>query len=68
MGCNPTMQIGVLSEHAARLFRQYLAISLLALCSQSLSAAILQMIVPFLIWGVVGVVFWRIYLEFNKHK
>jgi hypothetical protein len=29
---------------------------------------ILQIIVPFLIWGVIAMVAWRIYLEFNKHK
>jgi hypothetical protein len=29
---------------------------------------ILQALVPYLIWGVVGLVCWRIYLEFQKHK
>ena len=29
---------------------------------------LLQMIVPFLIWGVIGMVVWRIYQEHNKHK
>ena len=28
---------------------------------------ILQMIVPFLFWGVIGMVVWRIYLESKKH-
>ena len=28
---------------------------------------LLQMIVPFLIWGVIAMVAWRIYLECNKH-
>lgn len=29
---------------------------------------ILKMIMPFLIWGVVIMVIWKIYLESNKHK
>ena len=29
---------------------------------------ILQMIVPYLFWGVIGMVIWRIYLEHNKFK
>jgi hypothetical protein len=29
---------------------------------------VLQMIVPFLFWGVLGMVVWRIYLERNKFK
>ena len=29
---------------------------------------LLQMIVPFLIWGVMGMVAWRIYQEHNKHR
>jgi hypothetical protein len=29
---------------------------------------VLQMIVPFLIWGAIGLVSWRVYLEFNKRK
>jgi hypothetical protein len=29
---------------------------------------LLQMIVPFLIWGVIGMVVWRIYQEHNKHR
>lgn len=29
---------------------------------------LLQMIVPFLIWGVMGMVAWRVYQEHNKFK
>ena len=29
---------------------------------------ILQMIMPFLFWGVIGMVAWRVYIEFDKHK
>jgi hypothetical protein len=29
---------------------------------------ILQMIVPLLWWVVVIMVFWRVYLEYHKHK
>ena len=29
---------------------------------------VLQMIVPFLIWAVIGTVLWRAYQEFQKHK
>ena len=29
---------------------------------------VLQMIVPYLMYGVVGMVVWRIYLEKQKHK
>ena len=29
---------------------------------------ILQMIVPFLIWMVIGTVFWRMFQEYYKHK
>ena len=29
---------------------------------------VLQMLVPFLIWGGLGLVVWRVYQEFNKHK
>jgi hypothetical protein len=29
---------------------------------------VLQMIVPLLCWGVIGMVIWRIYLERNKYK
>jgi len=29
---------------------------------------VLQMIIPYLMYGVVGMVAWRIYLEKQKHK
>jgi len=29
---------------------------------------ILQMVVPFLIWAVIGMVAWRIYSEYQKRK
>jgi uncharacterized transporter YbjL len=29
---------------------------------------ILQMLVPFLIWGVIGMVVWRVYQEYNKPR
>ena len=29
---------------------------------------LLQMIIPFLIYGVVGLVIWRIYQEYKNHK
>ena len=29
---------------------------------------LLQMIIPFLIYGVVGLVIWRIYQEYQNHK
>lgn len=29
---------------------------------------VLQMIVPFLIYGVIGLVAWRIYQEYQKNK
>ena len=29
---------------------------------------VLQMIVPFLVWGVIGLVGWRVYQELNKRN
>jgi len=29
---------------------------------------VLQMLVPFLVWGAIGLVSWRVYNEFNKQK
>jgi hypothetical protein len=29
---------------------------------------VLQMIVPFLFFGVIGLVIWRVYQDHNKHK
>ena len=29
---------------------------------------VLQMIVPYLIYGVIGMVIWRAYQEYQKHK
>jgi len=33
-----------------------------------LASYILQMLVPYLFWGVIGMVIWRIVLERNKFK
>jgi hypothetical protein len=71
---NPTRAPGVLSD-ARRSFlkggrmdekniNKFIVYAVMAIIASS----ILQMIVPFLFWAVIGMVAWRVYQSYNKYK
>jgi len=45
-------------------FNKYIGYSILVI----IAYYVLGFIVPFLIWGVIVMVAWRVYQEFQKHK
>jgi len=45
-------------------FNKYIGYSILVI----IAYYVLGFIVPFLIWGVIVMIAWRVYQEFQKHK